>query len=106
VQDAIKHVTFTNLATPQPLHAAVDYVTEMLNPADSQSKSRIYVVCGRARRLATDNTGPELQAFVQEHGATAAASEVRKTIGDMATAFVAARTQVGLLVLQAPVAQD
>lgn len=102
----MKHIVFTSLATPQPLHSAVEYVTEMLSPADSRSKSRVYVVCGRARRLATDNTGPELQAIVQEHGAAAAANEVRKTIGDMATAFVAARTQIGLLVLQAPVVQD
>jgi hypothetical protein len=102
IEAALERVTFTELVSPQPLHAAVSHVAEMLAGADERAKSRLYVVTGRARRLAAENQGPELQKLVDEHNASTAAAEVRKTVGDVATAFVAARTQVGLLILQAP----
>jgi hypothetical protein len=94
VQSALSRVSFTELASPRPLHAALSHIDALLDSTDPRSKARVFVVAGRGRRLAAEH-GP---------AAAAAAAEVRKTAGDVATAFVVARTQVGLLVLQAPLA--
>jgi hypothetical protein len=106
VQSALSRVSFTELASPRPLHAALSHIDALLDSTDPRSKARVFVVAGRGRRLAAENHAPEVQNLVEEHGpaAAAAAAEVRKTAGDVATAFVVARTQVGLLVLQAPLA--
>jgi hypothetical protein len=97
LEGALARVEFEDMHAPRPLHAVVARAEAVATAADA----RVYVVAGRARRLAVENHGPELQALVEEHGAAAAAAEVRKTVGDVATALVAAHVQVGLLVLQA-----
>ena len=53
----------------------------------------------RSRRLAVENHRSELRDLMLENGAVGA--EVRKTIGDVATAFVVAGVATGVVVLQA-----
>jgi hypothetical protein len=100
VETALARVTFGSLGSPQPLHATVARVNEEL-AALTARHARLLVVAGRARRLAADNHAPELTALIDEHGAAAAAADVRKTVGEVTTALVAARVQAGVLVIQA-----
>ncbi|EAU90931.2 potassium:hydrogen antiporter [Coprinopsis cinerea okayama7 len=59
----------------------------------------LMVVTGRSRRLAAEDHRIELKELMEEHGRLG--SEVRKTIGDAASAFVIADVGSGVLVLQA-----
>jgi hypothetical protein len=98
VEAALSRIIFEAVRTPRPLHAAVARATEFTQKGTA---ARQFVVTGRGRRLAAENHAPELQELVEAHAASTSAAEVRKTVGDVATAFVAAHVQVGLLVLQA-----
>lgn len=57
------------------------------------------VVLGRSRRMAVEDHNKELKMLIEAHGNVG--GEVRKTIGDVATALVVAGCNVGLVVLQA-----
>ena len=89
-------VTFDDIASPRPLHAAINHLAAVA--AAHKSKS-ILVVTGRSRRLAVDSHQAELRQYVQELGASSP-GEMRKTIGDPASAFVLG-TKHQLLVFQA-----
>ena len=93
------HVEFKYLVTPIPLHAAIQEATAA---ALSSSGSKLVVVTGRSRRLAVENHGAELQTLMDEHSHVGA--EVRKTIGDVATAFVVAGVGSGVVVVQSAAA--
>ena len=88
---ALSRVTFEELADPAPLHAALHRVRTLQSPI---------VVVGRSRRLAVENHHAELRTLEEEHGAVR--TDVRKTVGDVGTAFVMAGVDVNLLVMQAP----
>jgi hypothetical protein len=60
---------------------------------------QLVVVTGRSRRLAVENHRKELGELMVENGQVGA--EVRKTVGDVATAFVVAGVGSGIVVLQA-----
>lgn len=64
--------------------------------------TRLLVVTGRSRRLAVENHSTELKELMAEYGGVG--SEVKKTIGDVATAFVVAGCGTGVVVLQAAIA--
>jgi len=87
------HIEFTTRGTPIPLHAAIEHATHIALPS-----TKLFVVTGRSRRLAVENHQQELHELMQEHGQVGA--EVRKTIGDVATAFVVAGVGSGIVVLQ------
>jgi len=91
--EALSRVTFEELAGPDPLHAALHRVRLL--------PRRVVVVVGRSRRLAVEEYHAELRALEAEHGAAAVHSDVRKTIGDVGTAFVVAGIDANLLVMQA-----
>ena len=93
------HVEFKYLLTPIPLHAAIQEATAV---ALSSSGYKLVVVTGRSRRLAVENHRAELQTLMDEHSHVGA--EVRKTVGDVATAFVVAGVGSGVVVLQAAAA--
>lgn len=57
------------------------------------------VVLGRSRRMAVEDHHKELKKLIEAYGHVG--GEVRKTIGDVATALVASGCNVGLIVLQA-----
>ncbi|KAH9080283.1 Sodium/hydrogen exchanger family-domain-containing protein [Lactarius deliciosus] len=88
--DALSRVTFEELASPTPLQAALRRAGAL---------ERAIVVVGRSRRLAVEDHHAELRTLEEEHGAVRA--DVRKTVGDVGTAFVMAGTNATLLVMQA-----
>jgi hypothetical protein len=90
--EALSRVTFEEFASPDPLRSALHRVRLM---------QRSVVVVGRSRRLAVDDHHAELRALEAEHGGAAIRADVRKTIGDVGTAFVMAGLDANLLVMQA-----
>jgi hypothetical protein len=92
---ALARVAFSELATPSPLRAAVQR-----GGAARANGARPLVVLGRSRRLAAEDHTAELRAMGRER----IGSEVRKTVGDVATAFVLEGVRTGILVMQAVVA--
>jgi len=92
--EALSRVTFEELASPDPLHAALRRV-RMLPPRP------VVVVVGRSRRLAVEDYHAELRALEAEHGAAPVHLDVRKTIGDVGTAFMMTGIDANLLVMQA-----
>lgn len=96
--DALSRVHFTELATPYPLHAAVEDASSLLNDL-IERKSKLLVMAGRSRRLAAESHHMELKQLMDERGSVG--SEVKKTIGDVATAFVVSGCKAGLVVVQA-----
>jgi hypothetical protein len=91
--EALSRVTFEELAGPDPLHAVLNRVRMLSRP--------VVVVVGRSRRPVVEVYHAELRALEAEHGAAASVhSDVRKTIGDVGTAFVVAGVDANLLVMQ------
>jgi len=87
------------LSTPIPLHAAIQEATDAILypstmmqiptvPLLTATAPKLIVVTGRSRRLAVENHQNELKELMGEHEHVGA--EVRKTIGDVGTAFVVA----------------
>ncbi|KAH9948780.1 Sodium/hydrogen exchanger family-domain-containing protein [Amylocystis lapponica] len=95
INGALARITFTERSSTQPLHAILEDAARA-----AQGPARLLVVAGRSRRLAVTSHDAELRALFAERGASLAA-DVRKTLGEVATAFVAANTNGSLLVLQA-----
>lgn len=95
-------IEFRELATPIPLHAAIREVN--LYHEKRVRRARVLVVCGRSRRLAVESHEGELKDLVSEYGGVG--SEVRKTMGDVASAFVVAGAGSGLVVVQAAMNND
>jgi len=95
ISEALSRIVFSEQSSPRPLHAILDAAA-----LAGQSSARLLVVMGRSRRLAVESHEAELRALFSERGASLAA-DVCKTLGDVATAFVAASTSGSLLVLQA-----
>ena len=92
------HVEFKHHLTPIPLHAAIQEATTI---APSSPECKLIVVTGRSRRLAVENHRTELKTLMSEHGRLGA--EVRKTVGDVASAFMVAGVGSGIVVVQAAV---
>ncbi|KAJ7043715.1 Sodium/hydrogen exchanger family-domain-containing protein [Mycena alexandri] len=102
---ALSRVEFRELATPVPLHAAVHEVKLHQDTLRGQSRpARVLVVVGRSRRLAVENHAGELKELIGEYGSVG--PEVRKTMGDVASAFVVAGAGSGLVVVQAAERRD
>ena len=90
------NVTFRQLESPNPLHETIGKMSSLLG-GGSQNKA-LLIVCGRSRRLAVESHEVELRRFATEYKATQTGA-LRKTVGDVATAFVVS-TSHPLLVLQ------
>ncbi|KAF7308876.1 Na-H-Exchanger domain-containing protein [Mycena kentingensis (nom. inval.)] len=95
------NIQFRELASPVPLHAAINEVNVY---REANRTNRVLAVLGRSRRLAVEDHGAELKELVGEYGSVG--SEVRKTMGDVATAFVVAGAGDGLVVVQAAKLDD
>jgi hypothetical protein len=91
-------VNFLELATPVPLHAIVESATSHIQTSIEQ-RSRLLIVTGRSRRLAAENLQQELKELMEEYGNVG--NEVRKTVGDVAAAFVVSGCKAGIVVIQA-----
>lgn len=88
---ALSRIDFTNLASPVPLHAAIQRASTC---------QRVLVVTGRSKRLAVEDHHAELKDLVEEHRAVGH-EVMSKTIGDVATAFVVSGCPSAVVVLQA-----
>lgn len=89
-------IEFKSLSTPIPLHAAIQEATDAIH---RKTNTKLIIVTGRSRRLAVENHRRELKELMNE--CEDVGEEVRKTIGDVATAFVVAGVGSGVVVLQA-----
>lgn len=68
---------------------------------EQQHSSVIVVVVGRSRRLAVEDHHAEVRALETEYGGASVRADVRKTVGDVGSAFVMAGIDTNLLVMQA-----
>ena len=101
LRDALLRATFEELASPTPLHATLQRV-RVMQQQQQQHSSIVVVVVGRSRRLAVEDHHAELRALETESGGAASVrSDVRKTVGDVGTAFVMAGVDTNLIVMQA-----
>ncbi|KDQ62807.1 hypothetical protein JAAARDRAFT_190081 [Jaapia argillacea MUCL 33604] len=98
ITSALSRIEFQELPTPAPLHAVTQRATAKLESL-AEHRTRLLVVTGRSRRLAVENHHGELKQLMEERGSVG--SEVRKTIGDVATGFVVSGCSAGLVVVQA-----
>lgn len=87
------NITFLEVASAQPLHAALEHARTL-----SSSKA-LLVALGRARRLAVESHTAELRDIASSSNAQST-GELRKTVGDVASAFIVA-SPWPLLVVQA-----
>ncbi|KAJ7642763.1 Sodium/hydrogen exchanger family-domain-containing protein [Mycena polygramma] len=93
-------IEFRELATPVPLHAAINEVKTHHEASVGQARlPRVLVVVGRSRRLAVENHAGELKELADEYGSVG--TDVRKTMGDVASAFVVSSAGSGVVVVQA-----
>ncbi|KAJ7091445.1 Sodium/hydrogen exchanger family-domain-containing protein [Mycena belliarum] len=98
-------VEFRELSSPVPLHAAIHEVNIHRDAVAGQRRApRVLVVVGRSRRMAVENHAGELKELTGQYGTVG--TEVRKTMGDVASAFVVAGAGSGLLVVQAAKLDD
>lgn len=102
LRDALLRAKFEDLASPTPLHATLQRVRLMQQQQQEQQHSSVnIVVVGRSRRMAVEDHHAELRALQTEYGGASVRSDVRKTVGDVGTAFVMAGIDTNLLVMQA-----
>ena len=92
---ALSRVTFLEETSSKPLHMLLDIASR-----EASAQARQVVVVGRSRRMAGESHHAELQELCVERNASIG-SELPKTLGDVACAFVAAGTGASLLVMQA-----
>jgi len=105
IRNALLRATFEDLASPTPLHATLQRVRLMQQQQQQQQEqqnhsSSIIVVVGRSRRLAVEDHHAELRTLETEYGSSSVRADVRKTVGDVGTAFVMAGIDTNLLVMQ------
>ncbi|CAE6495963.1 unnamed protein product [Rhizoctonia solani] len=93
IQDALSRITFVQDESPTPLTGILQRCTTEHTTAVTNSKA-LLVVVGRGRRMGAASRTDELKRMV-------ASAEVRRTLGDVATAFVAGGAKASLFVLQA-----
>ncbi|KAI9057011.1 hypothetical protein FKP32DRAFT_1661520 [Trametes sanguinea] len=97
---ALTRMVFTEAATATPLQYIIDTARTMSDSSQA-GQSRLLVLTGRSRRLAAQDHHTELKSIMQEHGSVA--SEVRKTVGDVATSLVVSGCETSIVVVQAAV---
>lgn len=98
VQSALMRMEFKNLSSPVPLHILGQTVAVL-----AEAK-RTIVIAGRGKRLAVESHQDEMQTILGPQSGAAHAglgNEMRKTLGDVSTAFVVQGVSAGLLVMQA-----
>lgn len=98
LSNALARIEFKDMATSTPLHAVVQEASALLGSL-IEKRERLLVVVGRSRRLAVEDHHRELKLIIEEQ--IHVGPEVKKTVGDVATALVASSCKAGIVVLQA-----
>ncbi|KAL5501372.1 KHA1_2 [Sanghuangporus vaninii] len=119
VAEALSRITFRTRATPRPLHFVIEKIFSLSQPQTRPRPScssqlprvsrKITVILGRSRRLAVEDHSLELKELLEQyHGSGSVGGEVRKTVGDVASAIIgysssssSKRCDVGIVVMQA-----
>lgn len=108
--DALSRISFATVGTTQPLATAISYATEAVEQSRGASIRPLLVVVGRSRRGPSSQFGKELaKMLTKSHLAPSVGAEIRKTVGDLTTAFVTSGTQAAaasFLVVQAAKQDD
>lgn len=89
---ALTRIKFTSLGSPTPLQSIIQNVATETKEANQHDKS-LLVIVGRARRLAVESHADEISKLHLAGG------DLRKTVGDVATAIMSTGAQ-SLLVMQ------
>lgn len=101
IRGALSRMVFTEDSSSTPLAEVLKRCTVEHNSASSSNKA-LLVVAGRGRRMAAESHTDELRTIIATASLTSGiGGEVRRTVGDVATAFVATGSKASLLVLQA-----
>ena len=98
VVEALERISFSEVRTNNPLHTILE-LSKAESKKAAESWENLLLVVGRGRRMATDSHQVELRQIMQENSAVPA--DIRKALGEVASAFVSAKTPANLLVLQA-----
>ncbi|GJJ15877.1 hypothetical protein Clacol_010155 [Clathrus columnatus] len=100
IRSALTRIQFTELDSYTPLHDLLHLCeSEVSSNADEAMKSRPFIIVGRGRKLSVGSHTKELNKILEEKGT--AGIEIKKTMGDVATAVIASGLPAGLLVVQA-----
>ncbi|KAG8759448.1 K(+)/H(+) antiporter [Serendipita sp. 396] len=102
VEAALRRIKFEDLVTSQPLAELIQRANEE-SATLVQTKKGLLLVVGRGRRMAVASHHAELKTIVQEYtdkGMGRISGDVSRTLGDVATAFMAG-VKANLLVMQA-----
>lgn len=107
LQAGLARVEFSTQTTPTPLASAVQLLrgATTMDADDSKTQRRVFGIVGRSRRLAVESHREELAEMLAS-GDIPLNSDVRKTLGDVASAVVASDLHVGIVVVQASLASS
>lgn len=100
---ALSRMEFSDVGTPAPLRHVIKQALDMSESA-AGVRGRLLILAGRSRRLAVENHHAELKSVMEEHGGIA--NEVKRTVGDVATALVVSGCQASVMVFQASMSAD
>lgn len=103
IREALTRISFEEVSTPFPLRASLDKVSTLVaSGAPSSGTEVLIAMVGRGRRMAVESHEHELQKVLESSNID---RDVRRTVGDVGTAFIVA-SDVGILVLQAAHASE
>ncbi|KAJ1309003.1 hypothetical protein OPQ81_004685 [Rhizoctonia solani] len=101
IKGALSRITFIEDESSTPLAGILKRCGDEHNMAVASSKA-LLVVVGRGRRMAAESHTNELRDIIASASASETiGGEVRRTVGDVATAFIATGAKASLFVLQA-----
>ncbi|KAL5638767.1 hypothetical protein ACGC1H_003203 [Rhizoctonia solani] len=99
IQAALSRITFTQDESPTPLARILQHYHDEHSTALLSNKALLIVV-GRGRRMAAVPHTDELRGIIASSKASGTiGGEVQRTVGDLATAFVASGAEASLFVL-------
>lgn len=96
IESALARIQFSTMTSATPLRSLMER-----SPSLSGGR-RLIVVAGRGKRLAAESHQDEMQVLLSggQSGYGALGNEMRKTLGDVATAFLISGVGAELLVVQ------
>ena len=101
IRGALSRMNFSEDSSATPLAEVLQRCGVENNTATSSNKA-LLVVAGRGRRMAAESHTDELRTIIAAASLSSGiGGEIRRTVGDVATAFVATGAKASLLVLQA-----
>lgn len=100
---ALARIEFAHVSSPTPLHAITQTVSDEV-AALATKRTGLLVATGRYRKFAVEDHQAELRRLMEEYGSVGV--EVRKMVGNVATALIAAGCKTNIVVFKAAKAHD